>query len=132
MVVGARVGAEVSIPWERRPAKWFLKKLASYLAERDQVDINSGLRLMRKKLVERYEFLLPQGFSFTTTITLSCACNGHAMEYVPIDYAARLGNLKAKEACTATPLVDRLALHNARSTCWPFTSWSLMSMEVAM
>jgi hypothetical protein len=109
MVVGARVGAEVSIPWERRPAKWFLKKLASYLAERDLVDINSGLRLMRKKLVERYEFLLPQGFSFTTTITLSCACNGHAMEYVPIDYAARLGNskIRARHAYDFTLLIVR-------------------------
>lgn len=113
MVVGARVGAEVSIPWERRPAKWFLKKLASYLAERDLVDINSGLRLMRKKLVERYEFLLPQGFSFTTTITLSCACNGHAMEYVPIDYAARLGNskIRARHAYDFTLLIVRTIVY---------------------
>jgi glycosyltransferase involved in cell wall biosynthesis len=96
MVVGARVGEDVNIPWVRRPAKWFLKKLGSYLVERDLIDINSGLRLMRKGLVKHYEHLLPQGFSFTTTITLSCACNGHIMEYVPISYKSRLGDSKIR------------------------------------
>lgn len=46
---------------------------------------------MRKDLVERYRHLLPSGFSFTTTITLACACNGHDVEYVTIDYHERIG-----------------------------------------
>lgn len=96
MVVGARVGANVHIPLVRRPAKWFLTRLASYLAGLRIPDLNSGMRLMRKALVKRYEHLLPQGFSFTTTITLSCACNGHPMEFVTIDYARRLGASKIK------------------------------------
>ncbi len=96
MVVGARVGRNVHIPLVRRPAKWFLTRLASYLAGLRIPDLNSGMRLMRKSLVKRYEHLLPQGFSFTTTITLSCACNGHPMEFVPIDYARRLGASKIR------------------------------------
>lgn len=96
MVVGARIGKSVHIPLVRRPAKWFLTRLASYLAGQRLPDINSGLRLMRRSLVERYEGLLPDGFSFTTTITLSAACNGHAVEYVPIDYHARLGQSKIR------------------------------------
>ncbi|HET6680161.1 MAG TPA: glycosyltransferase family 2 protein [Gemmatimonadaceae bacterium] len=96
MVVGARTGASVQVPIERRPAKWFLRKLASYLAGQPLPDINSGLRLMRKSLVSRYEHLLPSGFSFTTTITLSAACNGHPVAYVPIDYHARLGESKIR------------------------------------
>jgi glycosyltransferase involved in cell wall biosynthesis len=96
MVVGARTGESVNIPIERRPAKWFLRKLASYLAGQSLPDLNSGLRLMRKSLVQRYEHLLPAGFSFTTTITLSAACNGHAVRYVPIDYHARLGQSKIR------------------------------------
>lgn len=96
MVVGARLGTTVKIPLARRPAKWFLNRLASYLAGQHLPDINSGLRLMRKALVERYEFLLPDGFSFTTTITLASACNGHAFEYVPINYLARLGQSKIR------------------------------------
>ncbi len=96
MVVGARLGKSVHIPLVRRPAKWFLNRLAGYLAGQRLPDINSGLRLMRKSLVERYEFLLPDGFSFTTTITLATACNDHAFEYVPINYHARLGNSKIR------------------------------------
>ncbi|MCI0435042.1 MAG: glycosyltransferase family 2 protein, partial [Gemmatimonadetes bacterium] len=96
MVVGARIGEKVKIPPPRRPAKWFLKVLASYLAGQKLPDLNSGLRLMRKRLIERYVHLLPSGFSFTTTITLAAACNGHPLEYVPIDYHARLGNSKIR------------------------------------
>jgi len=96
MVVGARTGSVVKVPLVRRPAKWFLRRLASYLAGRRLPDLNSGLRLMRKPLVERYEHLLPDGFSFTTTITLASACNGHAVTYVPINYHARLGQSKIR------------------------------------
>ena len=96
MVVGARVGKLVKIPLIRRPAKWFLTRLASYLAGQRLPDLNSGLRLIRRSLVERYEPLLPDGFSFTTTITLAAACNGHPVHYVPVDYHARLGQSKIR------------------------------------
>lgn len=96
MVVGARIGASVQIPLIRRPPKAFLRLLASYLAGQPLPDINSGLRLMRTDLVRRYEHLLPSGFSFTTTITLAAACNDHGVEYVPIDYHARLGASKMR------------------------------------
>ena len=96
MVVGARIGKSVKVPLIRRPAKWFLRKLAGYLAGQRLPDLNSGLRLMRKSLIERYLHLLPQGFSFTTTITLATACNGHAVTYIPIDYHARLGQSKIR------------------------------------
>jgi len=109
MVVGARIGKSVSIPLARRPAKWFLTRLASYLAGQRLPDINSGLRLIRKSLVERYEVLLPDGFSFTTTITLSAACNGHSVGYLPIDYHARLGEskIRARHAYDFTLLILR-------------------------
>jgi glycosyltransferase involved in cell wall biosynthesis len=96
MVVGARTGANVNIPLVRRPAKWFLRRLASYLAGQKLPDLNSGLRLIRKDLIERYAYLLPSGFSFTTTITLAAACNEYVVEYVPIDYHARLGQSKIR------------------------------------
>jgi glycosyltransferase involved in cell wall biosynthesis len=96
MVVGARTGANVNIPLVRRPAKWFLRRLAGYLAGQKLPDLNSGLRLIRKDLIERYAYLLPSGFSFTTTITLAAACNEYVVEYVPIDYHARLGESKIR------------------------------------
>ena len=96
MVVGARTGNSVRIPLVRRPAKAFLRWLASFLAERNLPDINSGMRLMHRELIERYVHLLPEGFSFTTTITLAAACNKHPVVYHPIDYHARLGNSKIR------------------------------------
>lgn len=96
MVVGARTGPDAKIPFARRPAKWFLGHLASYLAGQKLPDLNSGLRLMRKDLVETYLHLLPSGFSFTTTITLAAACNDHEVTFVPIDYHARLGKSKIR------------------------------------
>jgi glycosyltransferase involved in cell wall biosynthesis len=110
MVVGARLGKSVQIPLARRPAKWVLTRLASYLAGQRLPDINSGLRLMRRSLIAQYEFLLPEGFSFTTTITLAAACNGHVVAYVPIDYHARLGQskIRPRQAYDFTLLILRI------------------------
>ncbi len=96
MVVGARVGESVAIPLVRRPAKWFLGKLASYLAGQRIPDLNSGLRAMKRSLVQQYEHLLPSGFSFTTTITLSALCREHLVKYVTIDYLPRTGDSKIR------------------------------------
>ncbi len=96
MVVGSRTGDEVNIPTIRKPAKWFLTKLASYLAERHIPDLNSGLRVMRRSLVQRFEHILPSGFSFTTTISLASLCTGCLVAYVPINYYARMGTSKIR------------------------------------
>ncbi len=94
MVVGARTGANV--PAARRPAKWFLGRLASYLAGQDIPDLNSGLRVVRRRVVERFEHLLPSGFSFTTTITLAVLVNDGLVRWHPIDYRPRLGASKIR------------------------------------
>ncbi|RMF57897.1 MAG: glycosyltransferase family 2 protein [Calditrichaeota bacterium] len=96
MVVGARVGDNVEIPWARRPAKWFLRKLASYLAEYPIPDLNSGLRVMNKEAVKHFYHILPSGFSFTTTITLAFFSNDLLVHYHPIEYAKRIGKSKIK------------------------------------
>lgn len=96
MVVGARVGKNAKIPLIRRPAKWFISKLANYLTETKIPDINSGLRVMKKNVVEKYLNILPDGFSFTSTITLAMLTNGHSVKYVPIDYFKRNGKSKIR------------------------------------
>lgn len=96
MVVGARTGSEVAIPLIRRPPKWVLRKLASYLSRVEIPDLNSGLRLIRKDVVERFMHLLPEGFSFTTTITLAMLSSGYNVKYVPIDYRKRAGKSKIR------------------------------------
>lgn len=96
MVVGARAADDTSIPRIRRPAKKFLSLLAGYLAERRIPDLNSGLRLMRRSVLMEFLHVLPSGFSFTTTITLSLLCTKHRVEYLPIACAPRVGSSKLR------------------------------------
>ncbi len=96
MVVGARTGNNVNIPLIRRPAKYFLNKLANYLAKKKIPDLNSGMRIMRKSTVISFINILPDGFSFTTTITLAMLTNNYKVKYIPIDYNHRVGNSKIR------------------------------------
>ncbi len=102
MVVAARTGKNVHIPWIRRPAKRMITRFAEYIAGRRIPDLNSGMRLMRKAVVERFLHLLPDGFSFTTTITLAMLVDGYRVKYLPIDYLKREGKSKIR------PIADTL------------------------
>jgi len=52
------------------------------------------LRAFRRDVVKRFFNILPNGFSFTTTITLGMQCNGYLIHYYPIDYFERGGKSK--------------------------------------
>lgn len=91
MVVGARTGATVRVPWSRRPAKWILTRLAEYLSNQKIPDLNSGFRLFRKDVARRFLHLYPDGFSFTTTLTLAMLTNHYRVRFVAIDYHKRVG-----------------------------------------
>lgn len=91
MVVGARIGSKVHIPFFRRPAKWIIKVLASFLVGKKIPDINSGLRVFNKEKAFEFMNLYPSGFSFTTTITLSFFTNDYTIKYIPINYFKRTG-----------------------------------------
>jgi uncharacterized membrane protein YbhN (UPF0104 family) len=96
MVVGARVQKGAAIPPVRRPGKWFLRHYASYSVGQSVPDLNSGMRLMRKSVVDKFLHLLPSGFSFTSTITLSMLANGYKVHYEPIAYYKRVGRSKIR------------------------------------
>lgn len=96
MVVGDRGAAMKNVPVIRRPAKFILNHLASFLADRKLNDLNSGLRVFRRSELIPFLPLLPQNFSFTTTITLCMSCNGKRLIYVPIEYGKRVGRSKIK------------------------------------
>lgn len=93
-VVGARRTEEGTVKLLRKPAKWFIRKLASYLTETDIKDLNSGLRAFRRDVAMQYVHHLPKGFSCVTTLTMSFLANGYSVGYVPIDYFPRAGKSK--------------------------------------
>jgi glycosyltransferase involved in cell wall biosynthesis len=86
MVVGQRTE---STSFLRSPAKLFLTHFANYLTESRILDLNSGFRLIRKKLVLKYMSILPEKFSFTTTITMAAFRGGYSVKYVPITIKRR-------------------------------------------
>jgi len=94
MVVGSRTGQSVKIPLVRRPAKWVLTRLANYLTGARIPDLNSGLRVFRRGVAMQYFPILPDQFSWTTTITLAMHCDKYAVSYLPIDYRERTGKSK--------------------------------------
>lgn len=85
MVVGSRTGKVVQAPLYRKPAKWFLTKLANYLSGARILDLNSGMRMFKKADIMKFMSLLPPGFSFTTTLTLAYLCNDYLVKYVSVD-----------------------------------------------
>lgn len=111
MVVGARPPRQVAAV--RRPAKAVLRWLAEHLTEERIPDLNSGLRLFRRADVLRLASLLPNGFSFTTTITMALLTEGMAVRFIPIRYKTRLGSSKIRpirDTANFAMLICRTAL----------------------
>jgi glycosyltransferase involved in cell wall biosynthesis len=96
MVVGARVGKNVVYPLIRKIPKVFLKRYTSWLTGVNIPDINSGLRVFRKSTCQKFLHVLPNGFSFTTTITMALLTNNYLVKYLPIDYKPRIGKSKIR------------------------------------
>jgi len=116
MVVGARIGRRASVPMVRRPAKWAINRLASFVASEPIPDANSGLRVFRKSAAIRFFNLLPDRFSFTTTITLAMIRHGYLVEFTPIEYYKRVGRSKIRpisDTLGFLRLIGRIALYFA-------------------
>lgn len=94
MAVGARaLQAQSRL---RRIPKWFLRRLAEHLTQTAIPDMNSGLRAFRREDARRLRRLLPDGFSFTTTITMALLTEGWPVDFVPVRYAKRVGESKIR------------------------------------
>ena len=93
-VVGWRQTEEGTLKWLRTPAKWIIRKLASFLSETDIKDLNSGLRAFRRDVAMQYVHELPKGFSCVTTLTMSFLGNGYSVGFFPIEYFPRAGRSK--------------------------------------
>ncbi len=93
-IVGARSSEQGTLKFLRVPAKWAIRRLASYLTRTRIPDLNSGFRAFRRDVGLQYTHQLPRGFSCVTTITMAFLMNGYTVEYMPIDYEKRAGQSK--------------------------------------
>lgn len=88
MVVGARSlrgQASVSRALGNRIYSWF----ASYVAKFPIQDLTSGFRAIKADLAKSFLYLLPNTYSYPTTITLGVLRSGRTLKYVPIEVKAR-------------------------------------------
>ena len=126
-VVGARTSEEGTYKLLRVPAKWAIRKVASYLTATKIPDLNSGLRAFRRDVAVPYLPLLPPGFSCVTTLTVAFLSNGHDVKYEPIDYAKRAGKSKfnfVKDAYRYILQVLRMVMYfNPLKVLMPLALW---------
>lgn len=105
-VNGARTSEKGTLRILRTPAKWFIRQFACYLTSTHIPDLNTGLKAFKKDVMKRYLWVLPNGFSCVTTMTLAFLANGHPVKYIPTEYHTRIGKSKFH------PLKDTLAYIN--------------------
>ncbi len=96
MVVGSRTAPTAQYPLIRKIPKVFLRAYASWVTNKHIPDLNSGLRVFRREMAMQFFYLISDGFSFTTTITLSMLSNKLQVHYEPIGYAPRIGKSKIR------------------------------------
>ncbi|MCR4303658.1 MAG: glycosyltransferase family 2 protein [Gallionella sp.] len=91
MVVGAR-SRRSQAGMHRAVANGFYNRLASWMAGQNVADLTSGFRAVRAGKFRNFIYLLPNGFSYPTTITMSFFRAGYGVGYVPIHTLERIGN----------------------------------------
>jgi len=90
MVVGAR-SSESQAGVHRALANGVYNRLATWMVGKSVLDLTSGFRAVNAKKFRQFQYLLPNGFSYPTTITMSFFRAGYSVAYVPIVAPPRIG-----------------------------------------
>jgi glycosyltransferase involved in cell wall biosynthesis len=97
MVVGARTKG-TGQKAHRWAANRLFSAIASYLASERIPDLTSGFRALRADVARRYVDLLPNTFSYPSTLTVTLARAGYVIEHVPIVASKPAGKSKIRPA----------------------------------
>jgi len=90
MVVGARSdGSHAGV--HRAVANDLFSRMASWMVRQHIEDLTSGFRAVKARKFRQFLYLLPNGFSYPTTITMSFFRAGFSVAYVPIQTPRRIG-----------------------------------------
>lgn len=90
MAIGARTtGSHANVG--RFFANGLYNKIASVMSGRKILDLTSGFRVARAEKFKQFLYLLPNGFSYPTTITMAFLRSGYPITFQPIDAAKRIG-----------------------------------------
>lgn len=94
MVVGARTSGTQQ--WHRAMANTVYNRFAGYLTGFKIRDLTSGFRAIRRELALQFCYLLPNTFSYPTTLSISIIRAGYNLKFVDIDLSRRVGKSKIK------------------------------------
>ena len=95
MVVGAR-SSNSETAMHRDIANTVYNWFASYVTKFKVEDLTSGFRLVRLSTVRQFIYLLPNTFSYPSTLTMAYLRSGRSVKYVPIETKYRIGKSKIK------------------------------------
>lgn len=116
MCSGVRGGSEIRRGMIAYPARLVFRMLSEFATGTTIPDINSGLRVFRKKIVLEHLSTFGPGFSFSTTLTLVSLLNGYTIKFWPIDYGRRAGQSKVRfvrdSLRAAQILTEAILMHN--------------------
>jgi len=90
MVVGAR-DADSQASLGRGLANGFYNRFSGWMVGHRVADLTSGFRVVDAEKFREFLHLLPNGFSYPTTITMSFFRAGYSVAYVPLSFARREG-----------------------------------------
>ena len=93
MVVGARAKGS-KLRFHRYAANQLYNLLASYVTRFKVQDLTSGFRVLSRRDALSFIDLLPNTFSYPTTLTLAFLRSGFTVKYVPIQTLYRAGQSK--------------------------------------
>lgn len=93
-VNGARTSEQGTYPHLRSVAKAIIRWLAIYLSGTYIPDLNTGLKAFKRSIMLKYLWVLPDGFSCVTSMTLAFLTNGYRVLYIPTPYYPRIGKSK--------------------------------------
>lgn len=90
MAIGARrSGSHANVG--RLFANGLYNSIASTMSGRKILDLTSGFRVARAHLFKKFLYLLPNGFSYPTTITMAFLRSGYPIAFEPISASKRVG-----------------------------------------
>ena len=90
MVIGARdSGSHADVG--RLAANGLYNVFASMISGHRILDLTSGFRAVRADLFKKFLYLLPNGFSYPTTITMAFLRSGYPVTFLPIKAEKRTG-----------------------------------------
>jgi glycosyltransferase involved in cell wall biosynthesis len=95
MVIGARQRS-TQTDWHRNLANFCYNRIASVITGTEILDLTSGMRIIRREDAQRFVDMLPNTFSYPTTITLAFLRSGRSVAFSPITIRRRVGVSKIR------------------------------------